>query len=187
MNEDRYIYIVLSHTGSAFASAIKRFSDAKYTHASIASDEEFYELYSFGRIWPRNPFIGGFVKEDVERGTFSRFKNTEIKVYRIPVTEKQYERYNELLDRFKESPKDYKYNLLGVLALKFGKELCRDNRYFCSHFVAEMLEESGIIRFDKKTHWITPMDIDEKARNLQPFYTGKMTMYIDNFRTVAAY
>lgn len=34
-------------------------------HVSIALDRELTEVYSFGRKQPDNPFIGGFVKEDI--------------------------------------------------------------------------------------------------------------------------
>ena len=39
-------------------------------------DEDLTKMYSFGRLYPYNPFLGGFVHEGLDRGTFKRFKKT---------------------------------------------------------------------------------------------------------------
>ena len=69
------IYIVLTHTGTTLSGVVKFYTRKKYTHVSIGLDSELNELYSFGRLNPYNPFKGGFVREDLNNGTFARFKN----------------------------------------------------------------------------------------------------------------
>ena len=72
------VYIVLAHTGTILSRIIKIVTGAEYTHASIALDEDLDKMYSFGRKYSYIAFIGGFVKEGSNIGTFKRFYNTEI-------------------------------------------------------------------------------------------------------------
>ena len=91
----KYIYIVLSHTGTILSRIIKLATGNEYTHSSIALNENLETMYSFGRLNPYNPFLGGFVQEGKSIGTFKRFKNTKVGVFKLEVTEKQ---YSELIE-----------------------------------------------------------------------------------------
>ena len=51
------IYIVLSQTYSMLARTIKSITREKYSHVSIAFDENCDEMYSFGRKWKHFPFF----------------------------------------------------------------------------------------------------------------------------------
>ena len=86
------MYIILAHTGTVLATIIKYYTKDEFSHASIALDADLEEMYSFGRLNPYNPFIGSFVHEHINKGTFKRFKNTRAKVYSFFVTDEQYER-----------------------------------------------------------------------------------------------
>ena len=86
------IYIVLTYTGTILSKAVKVYTRKKYSHISIALDKELKEMYSFGRLNPYNPFIGGFVHESINSGTFKRFKNTTTRIYSLNVSDKQYEK-----------------------------------------------------------------------------------------------
>ena len=55
------IYIILTHTGTFLSRVIKAFTGNKFTHVSIALDRNMEYMYSFGRLRPYNPFLGGFV------------------------------------------------------------------------------------------------------------------------------
>ena len=86
------IYIVLAHTGTLLSRLIKMRTGAEYTHVSIALDENLKNMYSFGRKYSYIAFIGGFVREGANFGTFKRFYNTEISIYEVSVTEEQYKK-----------------------------------------------------------------------------------------------
>lgn len=81
------IYLVLAHTGTTLATIIKYYTKDEFSHVSIALDDELEEMYSFGRLNPYNPFWGGFVHENIYKGTFKRFKNTKTEVYSLLVTD----------------------------------------------------------------------------------------------------
>ena len=80
----RKIYIILTHTGTLLSNIIKFYMGCEFSHVSIALDEQLEQMYSFGRLHPYNPFLGGFVHEYIKQGTFKRFQNTTAKVYCLP-------------------------------------------------------------------------------------------------------
>lgn len=56
------VYIVLTYSGTALSTLIKKFTKDEFAHVSIALDENLEEMYSFGRLNPYNPFNAGFVR-----------------------------------------------------------------------------------------------------------------------------
>ena len=85
----RKIYIVLTYTGTILSKLVKMYTKREFSHVSIALDEDLKEMYSFGRLNPYNPFIGGFVHEYMDKGTFKRFSKTNAQIYCLELTEKQ--------------------------------------------------------------------------------------------------
>ena len=71
------IYVILSQTGTMFSRVLKFFTHAEYNHASISLTPTLEQMFSFGRLNPRNPFVGGFVEEGKNKGTFKRFYKTK--------------------------------------------------------------------------------------------------------------
>ncbi len=164
---------MLSHSGSIFSRAIKVCSKDPYTHVSIALDENFYELYSFGRIKPYNPIIAGFVKEDIKNGTYRRFPDTRCAIYALDIDETQFRMLQKELNRFKKESRKYGYNLIGVISAAFNKPLHRKYSYFCSQFVSEILQNSGIRIIDKDPNLTSPMDFSRSNR-LECIYEGEL-------------
>ena len=101
------IYLVLTHTGTTLSGIVKFYTKKKYTHISIGLDSKLKELYSFGRLNPYNAFIGGFVHEELNKGTFARFKNTRGAVYSLKVTDEQYKTIVNTIEYVKENKEKY--------------------------------------------------------------------------------
>ena len=102
----RNIYIVLTQAGTVLSKIIKLFTNGEYGHISLSLDKELNQMYSFGRLNAYNPFIGGFVKEGINIGTFKRFKNTQAEIYSIEVTEDQYKKISEEIAKFERTKKN---------------------------------------------------------------------------------
>ncbi|WP_026582437.1 hypothetical protein [Bacillus sp. J33] len=167
------IYILLTDTGTIFTRLIKLYTKKPYNHASISFDPQLREVYSFGRKTAANPFIGGFVKENI-RTNF--FKNARCACLSYPVTNEQLQYLKDFIEKM-ESEKDlYSYNLLGLFAIIFNKPFTRDNAYFCSQFVAAVLQESGIVHFTKPLSLVTPHEFME-MKNFQVIYQGNLENY----------
>lgn len=158
------VYIVLTDTGSAFTRMIKFFTRKPYNHVSISLERDLETLYSFGRIRPYNPFLGGFVEERINQGTFALFKNTRALVLELPVEEEEHERLRYLIHAFLEDKDAYRYNLIGVLGALFQRPISRKNRYFCSSFVADVSKQAGFLHLERSPHLVRPdefMNLEE--------------------------
>lgn len=138
------IYIVLTQTGTLLSRTIKLCTGKEYNHVSIALDEELEQLYSFGRVNPYNAFIGGFVHEGINRGTFKRFYKTETQVFEKTVTDAQYEKLKVNIQNIKENKDKYRFNLTGLALAGIHKPYSPENKFFCSQFVRHILNCSGI-------------------------------------------
>lgn len=172
----RKLYLLLSHTGSFVSKCINLYTKDPYTHASIALDERLENLYSFGRIKPHNPLIAGFVKEDIDNGTYQRFLNTTCALYSIEISELQYRLLKAELDRFINADVRYGYNLLGMFGFMVNRPIVRKNSYFCSQFVAEVLQNSGIHLVDKDASLTAPNDF-RLSEQVQLVYEGNLFEY----------
>lgn len=140
----RKIYIVLTYTGTVLSKIIKCYTKAEFSHVSLALDENLDEMYSFGRLNPYNPFIGGFVKEGLNIGTFKRFKNTKSAIYSFDLTEKQYKRIKEIIKKMKKRKSIYRFNTIGLFATAFNVKIKRVNYFYCAEFVKYLVEEAKI-------------------------------------------
>lgn len=170
------IYILLTHSGSLLSKFINRYTKEPYTHVSIALDINLKELYSFGRIYPSNPLIGGFIKEDIENGTYARFPSTIGALYSLKINDIQYDKLRRELNKFKINKKKYRYNLIGLFGVMLNYPLERKHHYFCSQFVATLLKNSGIYNFNKPISLISPKDFRE-WKELNLVYEGAMRYY----------
>lgn len=174
--KNRTIYIVLTQTKTYPARAIKLYTKEPFAHASIAFDENLEEMYSFARRGKYNPFNAGFIREYIDRGVFGRFKSTRCSIYRLYITERQYQNLRKEIDIFVRNKNSYSYNYLGLIAAAFNIPVRSKSRYFCSQFVAYVLEKSGINIFSKSYALVKPRDIRTNPY-LIPVYEGMLSQY----------
>ncbi|MRG87190.1 hypothetical protein [Salinibacillus xinjiangensis] len=173
MSDHQFVYIMLSDTGTLFTSVIKKYTKAPYNHASLSFDPELREMYSFGRKNPNNPLHGGFVKEDIFQGTYSKYKDTTCVIYRLAVTARQVEKMKRIMNVFIRNNDKFLYNILGVIGVSLREPVEFSNSYFCSQFVADILKRSGIKLWDKLPVMVTPDDF-RNNKHLELIYEGKL-------------
>ncbi len=156
--EDKKIYILLSDTGTLLTNVIKRYTKAPYNHASIAFHPDLSEVYSFGRKEPGNPWIGGFVKENINCGLYKLKPDTTCAVYSLTVSNDAYHKMLICIQDFERNKNDYKYNFIGLFGVALNMTIDRSHAYFCSQFVATVLNSGGIEIVDKPACFTTPND-----------------------------
>ena len=173
---DCFIYVVISRTGTLLCRAIGLFSGGVYNHASLSMDESLSLMYSFGRVNAYNPIVGGFVKESPFFGTFKRFTGTEVIVYRIPVTQRQKHAIETCLHEMYAQRDSYGYNFLGLLVAAFGVYWQRENRYYCSEFVRDVLGWYSVL--DAKLYYgiVKPEDF-AAIPGAECIYRGNLRKY----------
>ena len=173
---EKSVYVVLSQTGTMFSKALKFFTNAEYNHASISLTPTLEKMYSFGRLNPYNPFIGGFVEEGKNIGTFKRFYKTKAMVLEFRVSEDKYKAIEYFIDYFVKNKKEFHYNYLGVLYACFKKHHTSSKRFYCSEFVKTCLETFDIENAVELPNIIKPIDF-LKLNNKNIIYTGFLKNY----------
>ncbi|KNF08617.1 hypothetical protein CLPU_6c01030 [Gottschalkia purinilytica] len=174
--KSKEVYILLTYTGTLLSKLIRLYTKIQYSHASISLDKDLTELYSFGRKVPRNPFIAGFVKEDIKEGVYSIFSDTICAVYSLEISDEQYNKLKENIEAFKFNSNNYRYNLLGIVGIPLNIKIKRKNHFFCSQFVSTVLKNSNIYLFDKPVELITLEDFI-KCEKLKVVYEGYLKEY----------
>ncbi len=168
------IYIVLTHTGTVLSKIIKRFTKDEFSHSSIALDAELRKMYSFGRLRPNNPFIGGFVHEFIHKGTFRKFYNTQAKVFSLTVTEEQYEKLKNTIEHIQRERENYEFNVMGLFAAGINIKIGKEHAFYCAEFVKYVMEEAGINT--GLPNIVKPEDF-KKIEGLYQIYEGYLRDY----------
>ena len=172
----RPIYLVLTYTGTLLSKIIKCYTKDEFSHVSIALDADLKEMYSFGRLRPYNPFIGSFVHEGINIGTFKRFRKTTSEVYSLYVSDEQYEKIYKTIEYFNVNKEKYSFNVLGLICVSIKKKVKRKNRFYCAEFVKHVLKVAGITEAKKLPELVKPQDFKE-LEHLRLEYKGLLRKY----------
>ena len=150
---DKTIFIVLTDTGTMLSKAIGMYTRKDLNHASIAFDEQLIEMYSFGRKQRHNPFIGGFVREDASKGIF---EDAKCAIFSFQVTDEVYTKMRDKILQIEQNKELYRYNFIGLFGVALNKGIQRKHAFFCSQFVATILNEGGVQMFSIKPNLVQP-------------------------------
>lgn len=172
----RYIYLIFSKTGTWLSKTLNVFSESKYVHASISFDDSFKRMYSFGRTNPDNPFSGGLVEETLYGGVYKKFSESECLIYRVKITENQFENLQFEVENFLKDKDKYRYNFIGLFGVLVNRPIKRKNHYFCSQFVSEVLIKSNVCDWHKTPELIKPTDLFD-VKNKEVIYQGFVNDY----------
>lgn len=168
------VYIIFTHTGTLLSKIIKYYTGEEYSHVSIALDSNLKKMYSFGRLNPYNPFIGGFVHEAVNNGTFKRFKNTKASIYSLEINNWQYRKLRRIIKKMERRKYLYRFNTIGLFASGINMRIKRKNYFYCAEFVKYLLDEAS---FESDLpDVIKPMDF-KNIDSLKIEYTGMLRNY----------
>lgn len=186
MIPEKKIYILLTDTGTMLTRLIKSYTKKPYNHASIAFDVELNEVYSFGRKTAKNPFIGGFVREDIQSVLF---KQTNGAIYSLTITNDEFQKMYQYIQAIAAKKEQYRYNFIGLFGVMLKKPIKRKNAFFCSQFVASVLKVSKVIDYEKDLSLVEPSDLPH-SENVQLVFEGRLKDYqneVVNERVLATY
>ncbi|MFZ7134615.1 MAG: hypothetical protein ACOWWR_19890 [Eubacteriales bacterium] len=174
-----HLYVVLVRTNTVLSNLIHIIKNDTYTHAAIALDKDFKNMYSFGRKKVYNPFIGCFVKESIDDGLYKIYDSSPCRVLEFEVSKEQYKKASEIVNHFIVHNDRYKYNYRGLLYSLLNKETIND-RYLCSEFVYHVLKESGVIDLNIPKNLVRPMNfLTTKNRTV---FEGKVGHFLHTTR-----
>lgn len=167
------IYIILTYTGTILSKIVKIYTRREYSHVSISLNEDLTKMYSFGRLNPYNPFSGGFVHEEIDKGTFKRFKKTKTKIYSLEISEEQYEKLESIIEQMQAKKNLYKFNVIGLLGIMLNVKIKREKYFYCAEFVKYVLEQSQVLELPDL---VKPEDF-EKVSGISEIYRGVLREY----------
>lgn len=117
-----------------------------YTHASISLEENADTYYSFNYLGFAVETINKHRKRGVEKSKCFRFK----------ISDQSYENIRQRIHDIKQERGTYQYTRLGVLCCILHIPYHVKRRYFCSQFVAELLESSGAMKLSRPSNYFLP-------------------------------
>jgi hypothetical protein len=155
----KHLYVVLSRSATALSKMIRVLKGDEYTHAALALDARLEYMFSFGRRWARNPFVGCFKRERLSDAFYRPYAELPGVVIEIPVSEAQYANAIALLESFLLDGHSYGYNYFGLASSLWGWSHAADRSFFCSEFVYHVLHEIGICNLGKPRGLVCPQDL----------------------------
>ena len=132
------VYIVLSSGSSLFARAIKKATKNEFSHAMISFNSNLDPLYSFGT---RPDGKLGFVINNPKDHVWD-IEDCKYSVYVMYVTDKAKRAMKQRLNDFVSKEKNLKYSFKGILDIWRGKESEKDEKWFCSRFVMDIISKA---------------------------------------------
>lgn len=175
MSENR-IYILQMYSRTMPSRLVRLFTRYPYSHVALSLDERCDILYSFGRKRVEALWDGGFVTAEKDGAFFRKYGDTVCRIYELEVTGAQFCRLQAMLEDMQRHRGQYKYDFLGAGLRFFGIPVTFKNKYVCSYFVAELLENAEIHHFRKRPPFVQPKDFEALA-GASAVYTGQYTAY----------
>jgi hypothetical protein len=169
------IYLLLTQVDSLIMRGIRLYTGSKYNHIGISIDG-MDSFYTFGRRILYFPLVGGFIREQLNKGLYKHFKNVNCLIFALDIDDSIYDKLEVLLKNFIKDSDIYKYNLAAFLGIIIKKPLKMHNRYTCSEFTALLLQQCGIHSFNKELSLVIPEEF-RMIPGLVKIYEGKMSEF----------
>lgn len=174
------IYIGLVDTPGFFAGVIRRVIKQKYIHVVIGLDPYLEEAYSIGRRHPSVPLIAGFEREDKKK-ILRAFPEADYMVCSIECTPEQKAYVQRELRDAERNRFHYHYAVAGLPFILLNRPFYQKNHYTCSSYIARLLEDAGICRWNKHFSLVTPKDFYE-YEDKQKIFEGSLRKLTDTVR-----
>ena len=133
------VYVLCVHTGTLLANAIKKATGSHFSHCTISFDSSLKNMYSFGRKTKLTELSNGsFVKESIHNPPYTN-EGVTYALYCIPVTGSQLAAMKKRLEYFVKNKTKFRYDFAGLFKNFFGIADNPEKRWFCSRFVADII------------------------------------------------
>ena len=169
----KYVYILLSKTGTVPSMLINKMTRGTFTHTSLSLTPTTDHFYSYARRTLHNPLNAGIMIEDIHDFVFAKYPDCHCALFAVEVSDEGYEKIQRCITHYLNNYKKAKYNFLGILPLRLGFRMARKFRLVCSQFVALALHASEDVSLPKDPYLMLPNDF-LKIANIKKIYGGKL-------------
>lgn len=154
----RKIYILLTRSDTVLSRVVHLVTAARYTHVSIAFDEDLQTVYSSSRKNGRTLFPAGPCQEHLEQGYWSEHGHVPCILYELQVSDQVYYAARREVERILHRQEEYHFNILGLILCQMNIPFRRKHHFFCSQFVGAVLGQSGALCLPKDPSVMKPCD-----------------------------
>lgn len=162
------IYIAFVDTPGIFATIIRHVLKQKYIHVALSLDPALEETYSIGRRHPAVPLIAGFTREKKKK-VVKAFPDADYLICRMDCSAEQKAILEHTLREAMNHRFHYHYAILGLPFILWNRPFYQRNHYTCSSYLAKILEEAGICKWEKHFSLVTPKDFYEYPKKRKIF------------------
>ena len=183
-DEHKYpIFILLMHSGTPLANAIKTVTRAQYSHACISFNPGLDPIYSFGGKTKSGEKGFGFVIQNTRDEFYKKYK-ANYGLYVMFVSKETRDAMKSKLHQFKKNKDKYKYDISGLIQVFFNKPTdYKQNKYFCSRFVMDIIQAGGD-KLNKVASLWKPEDI-KQLQNISLVNSGDDLFHYSRSKTLA--
>lgn len=144
-----------------------------YTHASIGLEEDLNTFYSF--------VVKGFIVEDISRYNKPGRTPFPCALYELEVPAPVYEKAKQIIQKFISNRSSLRYSYVGLFCSLIKIPIRPRGQYFCSHFVAELLQRCNATRLKKHSSLYLPKDL-QRMNGLKMVFQGDLLKMSHSFR-----
>lgn len=166
------IFILLIRYPDTMADLMVRYTGFGYTHATIGLEEDLNSFYSFMKK--------GYIEEKITRYLKPNREPFPCALYEIPVSRKTYRRVKKLLNAYTARKKFLRYTHISLVCCFLGIPWKIRNRYFCSQFVAEVLQRSNAVCLPKNSALCLPKDFHD-LKESRVVFSGNIQTMVDHY------
>ena len=168
----RKIYLLFTQFPTIRAKLMGKMTGYPYIHASLGLDENMNVFYSFRHK--------GYFVEQATKYIKPDREPFPCQLYEFEVEDKVYDEIKTILRYFEEYNFLLKYTHFGVVMNLLHIPYKRRYRYFCSHFVADVLKYSKAVKLEKSSSLYLPHKLkDLDGMNL--VFQGNMQGYLNRY------
>lgn len=172
-----YINVIISRTDTLIGRLVRKITNAKYNHISIALDDNFNNIYSYTRLYSWSMFPAYLHFEPLNR-------LPKIAVAKVPINDDNFDDLMLYLSNLSRTLKIYNYPQIVLIC--FHKKFNVNGMHICSSFGAEVLNFSDNINLDKDVLLYTPMDVYHLVEDYIKF-EGPLNDFLDIWKAAGNY
>lgn len=177
MEKTRRVYVLLTRFHDNGAKVIHAFSGCRYTHASIGLEEDMNTFYSF--------VYKGFIVEQITRYLKPDRAPYLCRLYELSVTQESYDAIKKTVRYFEQHKGDMQYSKLGLVMSMFRIPYKRNFRFFCSQFVADVLQYSKATTLKKDSSLYLPGDLS-RLDGMRLCFQGNLQTFVNHYGITAS-
>lgn len=153
-----YLYVVFVKSMTGISKITRKIVDYEYTHMSLCFDRKMEDFVTFARRNLYTPLDAGIVWERRGNYAFEDMEYSKVKIFRIPISEEEYERIVTLIREY-EQDEEYMFNLLSMVTMPVFHGFQVYKTHNCMSFISIVLEQISSIRMEKAYYKYMPSEL----------------------------